>query len=129
MATIGHPLSDLVNLISPYLTAVSAEALAIGRGSKAFQPGMTDGLPSREELISWYQEVAEWDPKPDLRWGDAFGIFRGSVIMQGIAARYATRQASSTRAQDYAVQMKPWAEMGWKLIEKLKHKSEVTPKL
>ena len=54
-----------------------------------------------------------------MLWGDAFGVFRGSIIMQGIAARHALRQASSERAREYAVQMAPFGEVGWNLVEKL----------
>jgi hypothetical protein len=52
-----------------------------------------------------------------MTWGEAFGIYRGSIIMQGIAARYALRQASSARAQEYAVQMRPFATVGWDLVQ------------
>ncbi|KAJ9648342.1 hypothetical protein H2201_000537 [Coniosporium apollinis] len=124
MSTIGHPLSDLCNLLMPYVTAISPKAVEIGRGSKAFQPGATEGLPTKGQLIDWYTEVAGWDPKPDLTWGDAFNIFRGSIIMQGIAARYALRQASSLKAKDYAVQMAPFAEVAWSLIEEWKKDHE-----
>ena len=40
--------------------------------------------------------------------------------MQGIAARYAMRQASSARAEEYAVQMKPYGEFTWGLVQRLK---------
>ena len=124
MSTIGHPLSDLANLLTPFLTATSDKIISIGRGSKAFQPGATEGLPSREQLISWYSEAAGWNPTPDMTWGDAFGAYRGSIIMQGIAARYALRQASSTKAKDYVVQMKPFAEFAWELVQEYKKMHE-----
>ena len=44
--------------------------------------------------------------------------------MQGIAARYAMRVASSAKAKDYAVLMKPYAEIGWIMIEALIEKQE-----
>ncbi|KAF2186851.1 APH-domain-containing protein [Zopfia rhizophila CBS 207.26] len=116
MSTIGHPLSDLNNLLTPYLTASSQKVMGIGRANKAFQSGATKGLPSRDQLIAWYSETAGWDPRPDMTWGDAFGTYRGAVIMQGIAARYALRQASSAKALDYASQMKPYAEFAWDLV-------------
>ncbi|KAL9030266.1 MAG: hypothetical protein Q9196_001596 [Gyalolechia fulgens] len=56
---------------------------------------------------------------PETGWGDAFGVFRNSAIMQGIAARYATRQASSARAGVYAAQMKPYGEFAWGLVDRL----------
>ncbi|KAF2662915.1 APH-domain-containing protein [Lophiostoma macrostomum CBS 122681] len=124
MSTIGHPLSDVVNVLTPYLTASSPKALQIGRGNQAFVPAATAGLPTRDQLLSWYAEVAGWDPRPDMTWGDAFGIYRGAIIMQGIAARYALRQASSAKAMEYGSQMKPFAEIGWDLVQECKKSHE-----
>ncbi|CAO2656740.1 Nn.00g055430.m01.CDS01 [Neocucurbitaria sp. VM-36] len=120
MSTIGHPLSDINNLLAPFLTASSEKALAIGRAHKGFQPGATPGLPSRDQLIEWYSEVAGWDPRPDFTWGDAFSTYRSAIIMQGIAARYALRQASSAQAQTYGQMMKPYAEIAWDLVQEYK---------
>jgi aminoglycoside phosphotransferase (APT) family kinase protein len=120
MSTIGHPLSDLNNLLAPYVTASSQKALSIGRANTAFQANKTEGLPSRDQLISWYSEVAGWNPRPDLTWGDAFSTYRLAIIMQGIAARYAMRQASSTQAQEYGAMMKPFAEIAWDLVQEYK---------
>jgi aminoglycoside phosphotransferase (APT) family kinase protein len=117
MATIGHPLSDLANLLTPYTTAAIPIAEKSGRAQVAFKPGNTEGLPTKSQNIAWYREVAGWDPAPDMTWGDAFGVYRGTIIMQGIAARYAMRVASSAKAQEYAVQMKPFAEVAWTLIQ------------
>ncbi|KAF2096606.1 acyl-CoA dehydrogenase family member 11 [Rhizodiscina lignyota] len=117
LATIGHPLSDLTNLLNPFTTAESPYAAKIGRMNKAFQKGACPGLPTKEECIQWYQDASGYDPRPDLTWGEAFGIYRGCIIMQGIAARYALRQASSPRAKEYGQQMKPWAELSWELIQ------------
>jgi aminoglycoside phosphotransferase (APT) family kinase protein len=120
MSTIGHPLSDLNNLLMPFLTASSEKAVSIGRANKAFQPGATRGLPSLEQLISWYSELAGWDPAPVMTWGDAFGLYRAAIIMQGIAARYALRQASSAKAMEYGSQMRPMAEIAWDLVQQYK---------
>ncbi|KZM18551.1 uncharacterized protein EKO05_0002394 [Ascochyta rabiei] len=120
MSTIGHPLSDLNNVLAPYLTASSEKAKSVGRAHEGFQPNATPGLPSREQLIDWYSEVAGWDPRPDLTWGDAFATYRNTIIMQGIAARYAVRQASSAQAKDYGAMMKPYAEVAWDLVQEYK---------
>ena len=123
MSTIGHPLSDLANLLSPYTFAVSlptstSSALS-NRVNAAFIPSAkTPGLPTRDECMTWYAETAGWDPRPEMAWGDAFGVFRNSVIMQGIAARYALRQASSAKAHEYALQMGPFGEFAWWLVGK-----------
>ncbi|KAF2132611.1 APH-domain-containing protein [Dothidotthia symphoricarpi CBS 119687] len=117
MSTIGHPLSDLNNLLQPYLTASSEKMASIGRANRQFQPGATEGLPSVDQLIAWYSEVAGWDPRPDFTWGNAFTSYRSAIIMQGIAARYALRQASSMQAKEYGQMMKPFAEVAWELVE------------
>ena len=74
------------------------------------------------ECVKWYAEVARWDPHDESRWGDSFGVFRNSVIMQGIAARYAMRQASSERAQEFAAQLGPFCDFAWSLVQRLQQK-------
>ena len=121
MSTIGHPLSDLANLLSPFTFALHpvAEQLA-SRANAAFSPStLKAGLPTRGECIKWYAEISGWGPHDESQWGDAFGVFRNSVIMQGIAARYALRQASSEQAQEYAAQMGPFGEFTWSLVQRL----------
>ncbi|KAH7563892.1 hypothetical protein BM1_00939 [Bipolaris maydis] len=124
MSTIGHPLSDLNNVLSPYITASSQTAMSIGRAHQGFQSGATPGLPTCEQLIAWYSEVAGWDPRPDFTWGNAFSTYRLAIIMQGIAARYALRQASSAQAQEYGQMMRPYAEIAWELVQEVKRENE-----
>jgi aminoglycoside phosphotransferase (APT) family kinase protein len=141
MATIGHPLSDLVNLTGPYSwmntpsssssssspsVPSTQQSIQIGHGTlqPQFAPGMVRGLPTLEQCVGWYAEAAGWDPTPDLGWGNAFGGFRGAVIMQGIAARYALRQASGKTAATYAAQMAPYGEWAWGMVERLKRERE-----
>jgi aminoglycoside phosphotransferase (APT) family kinase protein len=119
MSTIGHPLADIVNLLTPYTTASIPFVEGSGRVNRAFIPGNCPGLPSKEQTVAWYTEVAGYDPSPDISWGEAFSIYKGTIIIQGIAARYAMRVASSARAKEYAAQLKPHAEVGWMMIERL----------
>lgn len=124
MATIGHPLSDFVNLIGPWAWSIGDEQLE-GTGKAArtrpeFLPGGLAGLPTLEEVTKWYIEETGYDVQKDLTWGSAFGGFRGAVIMQGIAARYAQRQASSASAMEYGSQMKPHGEWAWSCVKRLK---------
>lgn len=118
MATVGHPLSDFTNLTGPYtwtnITINKPEA------QDDFAPGATAGLPRLQDCVRWYNEASGYDVANDLAWGNAFGGFRGAIIMQGIAARYAQRQASSANAKDYADKMKPYGEWAWTVVKKLK---------
>jgi|TARA_R110002003_G_scaffold351_20_gene19051 aminoglycoside phosphotransferase (APT) family kinase protein len=117
MSTIGHPLSDISNLIVPYtITSFSTERR---NSHPAFAPGAhTPGLPSRNEAIAWYAAVAGWDPATELAWGTAFAMFRDSIIFQGIASRYAVRQASSEEAKKVGEEMGPAAEICWELVRR-----------
>jgi len=125
MATLGHPLSDLANLImpmsiaAPQYTHLAADS---GRKNPSFHSEThLEGLPSRAEAMAWYSEAVGWEVKDEeMMWAEAFGIFRGSIIMQGIAARYAVRQASSTRAREYGAQMEPMGRMAWEFVKEVK---------
>ena len=120
MSTIGHPLSDLSNLLSPFTFARHLPKELASRTNPAFSPStLLAGLPSRAECIAWYAGAMRWDPHDESQWGDSFGVFRNSVIMQGIAARHAIRQASSKKAQEYAAQMGPFGEFAWELVQRL----------
>ena len=123
MATIGHPLSDLVNLTGPWSWTSQANTSPRGN-SDEFKPGVTPGLPTLEQVVQWYSEASGYDAGPDLQWGNAFGGMRGAVIMQGIAARYAKRQASGITAKNYAAQMKPYGEWAWGQVEDVRRKQD-----
>ena len=152
MATVGHPLSDLVNLTGPYSwtagvglpgsdysgtrdTSANAPqrpdsnekyrpsnpstSQSSTGGKPEFSPGVTPGLPTLQEIVTWYADASGYDPSTELGWGNAFGGFRGAVIMQGIAARYAVRQASGTTAKEYGKQMAPYGRWAYSLVERL----------
>lgn len=123
MATVGHPLSDFCNLTSPYIMDGADSQ------TEMFQPGRVQGLPSREDCVRWYSAVAGYNPAEDILWGDAFFAFRGSVIMQGIAARFAGRQASSARAGDYGKRAKPFALYAWEQVKQVQRQSQQKGKL
>ena len=129
MSTIGHPLSDLSNLIVPW--TISAFSLERRNSNPAFAPApspslsvtqLAPGLPTREECIQWYKEVAGWDPAPELGWSTAFAMWRDSIIFQGIASRYAVRQASSLEAKKVGMEMQPAAEICWELVRRVRER-------
>ncbi|KAI1175272.1 kinase-like domain-containing protein [Nemania sp. FL0916] len=122
MSTIGHPLSDLANMLMPFFTAEASRSF--NPRSEAFLPGATPGLPSPDDVLGWYQDAAGWDPRPEFHWALAFSVFKLSGIAQGIAARYATRQASSAEARKYAQAFQPLGELAWSLVEQEKAKSK-----
>ncbi|KAF2265503.1 APH-domain-containing protein [Lojkania enalia] len=126
MSTIGHPLSDLSNLLVPY--TITSFSLDRRNSHPAFHssyqapssPHYAPGLPTRDQIITWYAEVAGWDPTPELPWSIAFAMWRDSIIFQGIRARYAVRQASSLEAKKVGDEMGPAAEICWELVRRAK---------
>ncbi|KAL7819588.1 APH domain-containing protein [Trichoderma gracile] len=128
MSTIGHPLSDICNLITQFYLARSPGASAYA-DSASFLPGRTPGLPQPEQLVQWYTEVSGYDPRPDLAWGAAFNIFKLAGVCQGIAARYAARQASSAKARMYIHTRVPLAEFAWELAREARDAKGVEAKL
>jgi aminoglycoside phosphotransferase (APT) family kinase protein len=135
MSTIGHPLSDLANMMTPFYIA-SLGSSRVHNAHKGFLPGATPGLPTPQEIAELYfstvsAQTAGSDPKPvvrvvsesaaererELRWAQAFNTFRHAAISQGIAARQAARQASSEVAARYANARAPLAEFAWELVK------------
>ena len=99
LSTLGHPLSDLCNLISPYLFAHNPDA-SLSPNAEDFLPGATDGLLSEAEAVAIYEKAVGF-PVEGVKWGAAFTLCRNSVIVQGITARAARKQASSANAGSY----------------------------
>lgn len=130
MSTIGHPLSDLSNLIVPW--TISAFSTSVRNSSPYFAPSSSDsapGLPTRPQVIQWYADVAGWNPAPELPWSTAFAMFRDAIIFQGIASRYAVRQASSLEAKKVGEQRGPMAEICWELVQQAKEGRQTQSKL
>lgn len=115
MSTVGHPLSDVCNFLTNFYTAKYEGAAPYD--ASGFLPGRTPGLPQPEQIVAWYRETAGWDPTPELNWGMAFNIWKLAAVCQGIAARYAARQASSEKAKHHAVTRGPMAEFAWDLAQ------------
>lgn len=134
MSTIGHPLSDLANMMTPFYT-VSLDRSKVQTAHKGFLPGATPGLPTPREVAGLYfstvasaqtarSEAARValsesaaERERELRWAQAFNVFRQAAICQGIAARQAARQASSEVAARYAAAREPLAEFAWELVQ------------
>ncbi|KAJ5472364.1 Phosphotransferase enzyme family domain protein [Penicillium desertorum] len=114
MATLGHPLADICNLTHPYFWA------RLDQNVRSFQPEQVSGLPSREDCIRWYAGVNGWDPTTNLPWGDAFFmLFRTTVFVQSITARYARRQASKAQ-EKYVGREVQYAADTWRQLQQVK---------
>jgi len=77
MSTLGHPLSDLSNLLMPY--AHTECTAVISEEDRGFLS--KEGMLTRDEAVSIYGKAAGWDPKSDMLFGFAFGFLRVSVLL------------------------------------------------
>lgn len=103
LSTIGHPYSDLSNLLQPYYIPSHSPAGLLG-----FKYATEIPVPPADELIQLYCAYT-MRAFPLDRWtfAIAFSFFRLAVILQGIAARVVRKQASSAEAKVYAARFKP----------------------
>lgn len=149
MATIGHPLSDLANLTSSFIGGARPEdfddsdnpssSSSSSFSSSSPPPGLPaakpldsasiPGLPSRPQLLATYARSTDWDPAGELPWADAFHALKYAIIMQGIAARVAGRQASSAQATAYARMTGPLGRVAWRRIRALLDQEDSKVKL
>lgn len=109
----------------PFTVASHPTATSANRRNASFVEGTTPGLPTKAQCVEWYESVAGYSVNPrELLWAEAFGIYRGAIIMQGIKARYAQRQASSEKAVEYGKLMEPQAELAWQSVKEVKEKNQ-----
>jgi aminoglycoside phosphotransferase (APT) family kinase protein len=114
LSTIGHPLSDLANLLQPFYSPAKDDGVFAGfKGSKEKLP-----IPHADELMQVYCKEAGL-PYPIQNWSFcvAFAFFRVAVITQGIAARVARKQASSAQAKVHAARFIPFSHLALEIID------------
>ena len=89
MSTVGHPLSDICNLLMQFYTAKFPGA-GTKLGRAAFLPGQTPGLPTEEQALSWYTAISGYDPRAEMTWGMSFNVFKLAAVCSR-ASRRGTR--------------------------------------
>lgn len=113
LSTIGHPLSDLANLLQPHGLPSGGESSLTGFAGR----DDLQGVPTLSDAHARYSDIANWDPATNWTFAEAFAHLRLAVITQGIAARVARKQASSLKAIHHAQLFKPLGELAWIIIE------------
>ncbi|CDO73966.1 hypothetical protein BN946_scf185043.g14 [Trametes cinnabarina] len=101
LCTLGSPLADLANLTQPW--SISKDAFPEGVTlSTAFKDNPAEAPVPLEDLEREYCRITQQPyPIPEMVFARSWMLFRSAIIMQGIAARYARRQASSEKAHLY----------------------------
>ncbi|GAA6061963.1 hypothetical protein JCM10212_005207 [Sporobolomyces blumeae] len=109
LSTLGHPYSDLSNLLQPfYVPSQKRDPTAAHLKGLRDIPIRDLPIPDDKTLLRlWCREMGiDYDQRLNgtREWEGAisFGFFRLSVITQGIAARVAQGNASSAKASEHA---------------------------
>ncbi|KAJ3043307.1 hypothetical protein HDV00_005310 [Rhizophlyctis rosea] len=115
MSTIGHPLSDLANLLLPFHVPATVFGKDFGlRDAKRPLP-----IPEADDLIREYCRLTNRPyPIPNWQFCVAFSFFRLAVITQGIAARVKRKQASSAEAEHYGKLCQPLARLISEIVDR-----------
>ncbi|CAG8436702.1 6384_t:CDS:2 [Ambispora gerdemannii] len=108
LSTIGHPMSDVANLLMHYYLRHDTFNLFPG-----FIGAKDINVPSLEELMRLYCEKTR-RPYPIKKFD--YAIF--GVITQGIDARVALKQASSAEAKKYNGAFKKSAECALEIVDR-----------
>lgn len=120
ISTIGHPLSDLSNMLTPYTITQLAEEGCKTHVHPAFSIDTPlQGLPTKDQCVAWYGEVAGWDAAKEMLWADGFCIFRTAVMLMGIAARYAIRQTRGEEAYEIGLDRIHYARTAQRIVASL----------
>ncbi|KAJ1955906.1 hypothetical protein EC988_001627 [Linderina pennispora] len=101
LSTLGNPRTDLANLLQPLLTPYNMPG-----PFKGLKDAPASEFPPDEQVLLGQYCMEIGRPYPLAGWDYAvvFGLFRNAVIMQGVAARLAKGQASSSFANIVAKQ-------------------------
>ncbi|OCT49680.1 Phosphotransferase enzyme family domain protein [Cladophialophora carrionii] len=124
ISTVGHPLSDLSNLVLPWTVTQTSKEIKQHSHPAFSLGGGPPGLPTKGQCLEWYREVVGWDPAAEVVWADAFMIFRTSVMLQGIAARHAVRQATGEDSLILGRERFPYARAALRMVRCLKAQRE-----
>ncbi|KAJ1865621.1 hypothetical protein LPJ78_002550 [Coemansia sp. RSA 989] len=124
LSTLGNPRTDLANLLQPLIVPfrVGFEKDSVLQGL-AGAPA-SEGAPKEEELLERYcLKMKRTYPLEGWQFAKVFGLFRNAVIQQGVAARVAKGQASSSFAHLVARVFPRTMEMAMAVVDKLEAQS------
>ncbi|MFM8962179.1 MAG: phosphotransferase family protein [Actinomycetota bacterium] len=98
LATVGDPLMDLGSALAYWVDRDDDPEFA----SLRRQPSHLEGMPTRDEFIKKYLELSGRSCD-DFTFYEVFGLFRLSVIIQQIWARYRAGQTSNPAFKGFGV--------------------------
>ncbi|QRV98287.1 phosphotransferase enzyme family protein [Ceratobasidium sp. AG-Ba] len=117
LCTLGSPLADLANLLMPF--HVTSKEVPPPDAITGFKDLPPSEVPcSLEELErAFCTGFGVPYPIPEMVYANSWMFFRMAIILQGIAARYARRQASSANAKVQGSRFPMLGRMAKELID------------
>ena len=104
LSTVGHPFSDLANLLLPWYIPHTVKFGSFEGYAGAKRPL---SVPEADEMIALYCRLRGISVPQNWKFCIVFAFFRLAVISQGIAARVKRNQASSGFAEKIAALFGP----------------------
>lgn len=126
LSTLGNPRADLANLLQPLLVPyVADEKIMVLHGLRGAPA--EEMAPNEPHLLRRYcQRVGRQYPLEGWEYAKIFGLFRNAVIQQGVAARVAKGQASSSFAHLVAKVFPQTMDILMEIVDGLeRHKSKL----
>ena len=128
LSTIGHPLMDVVYLISPFLDDYNGgkkTTKTIIESPYTPEKRKTNGIPDPELLLDHYAQLVGHDLRQSGKGRDwevaiIFYYIRGATITHGIQARTISGQASSEFSHLYFANTKKSIDAAYERVRKLK---------
>jgi len=112
MATIGNPLMDLGSTLAYWVEPDDPPA----EHARAFGPTMLPGSLTRGQLAQRYAQSADIE-LPDMSFYYAFGLFKLSVIVQQIYARFAAGKTQDRRFAQLNAMVETLGKAGLRVVE------------
>ncbi|MBM3655651.1 MAG: phosphotransferase family protein [Actinobacteria bacterium] len=98
LATVGDPLMDLGSALAYWIDKDDEPMFA----SLRRQPSHLEGMPTRKEFIAEYLELSDRRCE-DFTFYEVFGLFRLTVIIQQIWARYKAGQTTNPAFRGFGI--------------------------
>ncbi|KAJ2008744.1 hypothetical protein GGI04_001015 [Coemansia thaxteri] len=119
LSTLGNPRSDLANLLQPLLATFNADNTVVALGGLKNAPS-AECAPTEEHLLKRYcRAMGRPYPMHGWEYAKVFGLFRNAVVQQGVAARVAKGQASSSFAHLVGTLFPKTMELAMEIVDGL----------
>mmetsp|Transcript_35701 Transcript_35701/g.142728 ORF Transcript_35701/g.142728 Transcript_35701/m.142728 type:complete len:645 (+) Transcript_35701:373-2307(+) len=117
LATIGNPIADLATSLICYRAPAEARRVVPGFSTPVLRNLRDHGIPSEEELVAQYEELAMVEARTVWPVFLAFCAFRNASILQGVYWRALNGNAASENALGSQSLVELFADLGMRIAD------------